>query len=234
MNYLSAFLLFKNEEQYLKEWLDYHLSIKISHFYLYNNNSTDNFLEILEPYKDKITFIDWPGETRRSDAYTHACKNCDSKWLAIIDSDEFIFSPMNLDVPELLKKMEGYDSIEIFWQNFNSSGHIKKPSGPVLTSYTESYEDRHLKTIIQPKFMVSPIDSHRFLTANSKIKSLKRRVLRLNHYIVKSREECEFKNKRRGKDNSERVDFHIYWKRWNKPGKKDVEIINRLKEIENV
>jgi len=35
---ISLCLIFKNEAPFLKEWLDYHLSIGIDHFYLYNNN----------------------------------------------------------------------------------------------------------------------------------------------------------------------------------------------------
>ncbi len=41
--------IFKNEASYLKEWIEYHEMIGIEHFYLYNNNSDDNYRDILQP-----------------------------------------------------------------------------------------------------------------------------------------------------------------------------------------
>lgn len=38
--------MFYNEAKFLKERLDYHLVIGVSHFYLYNNNSTDDYMPV--------------------------------------------------------------------------------------------------------------------------------------------------------------------------------------------
>lgn len=48
--------------------------IGIEHFYLYNNNSTDNYEEVLKPYIDKglVTLIDWPQEHSQRQAYHNA------------------------------------------------------------------------------------------------------------------------------------------------------------------
>lgn len=43
---VSLCLVFYNEAKFLKEWLDYHLVIGVSHFYLYNNNSTDDYMPV--------------------------------------------------------------------------------------------------------------------------------------------------------------------------------------------
>ena len=50
---LSLCLIFKNEAPFLKEWLDFHFMLGVEHFYMYNNNSTDNFREIIQPYIEK-------------------------------------------------------------------------------------------------------------------------------------------------------------------------------------
>lgn len=50
---LSVCSIFKNEAPYLREWIEYHLIVGIEHFYLYNNNSEDNFEEVLRPYIEK-------------------------------------------------------------------------------------------------------------------------------------------------------------------------------------
>ena len=40
---LAVVAIFKDEGRYLREWLDYHLLAGVEHFYLYNNDSADNF-----------------------------------------------------------------------------------------------------------------------------------------------------------------------------------------------
>ena len=45
---ISLCLIFKNEAPFLKEWLDYHLTVGVDHFYLYNNNSDDDFKKIVD------------------------------------------------------------------------------------------------------------------------------------------------------------------------------------------
>ena len=59
---LSLCLIFKNEAPFLKEWIDYHTIVGVDHFYLYNNNSDDNYKEVLEPYirQGIVTLIEWP------------------------------------------------------------------------------------------------------------------------------------------------------------------------------
>ena len=58
---VSLCLIFKNEAPFLKEWLDYHLTVGVEHFYLYNNSSDDDFKRVLEPYikKGTVALIDW-------------------------------------------------------------------------------------------------------------------------------------------------------------------------------
>src|SRR4051794_11337491 len=44
--------IFQNEAKYLKEWIEYHRLVGAQHFYLYNNRSTDHYMDILQPYID--------------------------------------------------------------------------------------------------------------------------------------------------------------------------------------
>ena len=90
---VSLCLIFKDEAPYLKEWLEYHILIGIDHFYLYNNNSTDNFVEILEPYirSGKVTLTNWAQNYSQIGAYEH-CYNMsknETHWLGYLDTDEF-------------------------------------------------------------------------------------------------------------------------------------------------
>src|SRR5215204_456630 len=45
--------MFQNEAPYLKEWIEYHRLVGVKHFYLWNNQSEDDYLSVLQPYIDK-------------------------------------------------------------------------------------------------------------------------------------------------------------------------------------
>ncbi|MBQ3442569.1 MAG: glycosyltransferase family 92 protein [Selenomonadaceae bacterium] len=51
---LAVVAIFKDEARYLREWLDYHLAAGVEHFYLYNNDSSDDYATVLAPYVKKI------------------------------------------------------------------------------------------------------------------------------------------------------------------------------------
>ena len=91
---LSVVAILKNEAPYLKEWLDYHLLAGVEHFYLYDNDSTDNQAEVVAPYV-KAGLVDYtllPGKAMQYAAYDDAVKRFKfhSRYMAFIDCDEFI------------------------------------------------------------------------------------------------------------------------------------------------
>ncbi|MCB1136166.1 MAG: glycosyltransferase family 92 protein, partial [Chlamydiia bacterium] len=91
--------VFQNEGPYLREWIEYHRMIGAEHFILFNNNSDDDYLNILDPYiQDKVvTLVEWP-TPRHQASYnqTGAIRQAlnmsrgKTRWLASIDIDEFI------------------------------------------------------------------------------------------------------------------------------------------------
>lgn len=95
---VSLCLIFKNEAPFLKEWLDYHLTVGVNHFYLYNNNSDDNYKEIVKPYVEKgiVTLIEWPYDHSQFKAYKHCYDNfrSETNWLSFLDADEFLYLSM--------------------------------------------------------------------------------------------------------------------------------------------
>jgi len=58
MKYLSVVAVLKDERPNLQEWLDFHLSVGVEHFYLYDNGSSDGSAEVLYPYIEsgKVTY----------------------------------------------------------------------------------------------------------------------------------------------------------------------------------
>lgn len=98
--YLSAATVFQDEAPYVEEWLAFCVSEGIEHVLLYDNGSSDNFREVLEPWiaAGIAEVIDWPLHWK-SGAQVKAFKDAlgrlrgRSRWVAFIDIDEFLFSP---------------------------------------------------------------------------------------------------------------------------------------------
>lgn len=110
---ISVCAIFQNEASYFKEWIEYHRLIGVEHFYLFNNDSTDDFLEVLQPYiaEGVVDLINWPGRDKNGswlqvqiNAYNFCIKKCRgiSTWLAIIDLDEFIVPVQKANLVEFL------------------------------------------------------------------------------------------------------------------------------------
>jgi hypothetical protein len=154
-HYLAVCGIFRDEAFYLEEWLSFHHQMGVSHFYLYNDRSQDNYMDVLAPWikKGLVTLTDWHALGQVS-AYNHCIKThrMNARWIAIIDIDEFLFSPKNLRLPEILKEYEESAAIFVFWVLFGSSGHIKRPDKTVIESYTRCLDyDAALKEDYHPK-----------------------------------------------------------------------------------
>ncbi len=102
---LAVVSIMKNEAPYVKEWLDYHLLAGVEHFYIFDNESSDNLKEILQPYVDAgiVTYIFYPGKARQYEAYNEAIQSYKffCRYIAFIDADEFIFPQNNKGIVEI-------------------------------------------------------------------------------------------------------------------------------------
>lgn len=136
--------IFKNEAKFLDEWIQFHLVIGIDHFYLYNNNSDDNYAEILKPYIEKgiVDLIDWPFNHSQMDAY----KECydkhrnDTNWLTFIDVDEFICPIATEDIKSWLASYKNYPGVAVYWKQFGSNGKLFHDNNElVIEQYTQCW-----------------------------------------------------------------------------------------------
>ena len=167
---LAVAAIFKDEARYLKEWLDYHLLAGVEHFYLYNNDSSDDFREVLAPYVEEnlVTLIEFPGRVMQYPAYNDALEKFrfECRYLAFIDLDEFIFPKSNRSVVEVVDEILSADpnaaALAINWQVFGSNGQEKADySRGVLERFTrrapsdwtpnECGGNAHVKTIANPR-----------------------------------------------------------------------------------
>ena len=137
--------IFKNEAPFIKEWIEYHMLLGVEHFYLYNNNSEDNFIQVLQPYITTgiVTLIDWPTIPGQQASYEDFYKKYrhETQWVSFLDLDEFICPLKYLDIPSWLQKFKKYPIIMIYWKMFGTSGHLEHDySKLVIEQYINSWD----------------------------------------------------------------------------------------------
>jgi len=160
--------LCKNEGPYLDEWLHYHLLAGVEHFYLYDNGSLDNTLEVLAPYIEKgiVDLTIWPSATddpnhvnAQIQAYKDGLKRAVgiATWVALIDLDEYILPIQHQTITECLNKnFKDVDAIYVNWRNFGTSYLTIPPGEPILNKMVLSssmYHPRNVvgKSIVRPE-----------------------------------------------------------------------------------
>jgi len=191
--YLSVCAIFRNEAPYLEEWLVFHLGIGVEHFYLYENRSIDDFRAVLAPFLERrqVTLTDWPKAKGQKAAYRHCLRSAaaESRWVAFLDLDEFLFSPQQRDIRPILEKYRELSSLQVRRATFGSSGHKTKPAAGVLQSYTwRAAELRGPKSIANPRLIRAIHNPHQFsMWGDDETHFCDE--LRINHYWSRSLEE---------------------------------------------
>ena len=158
-DYYSVAVIVKNEARFIREFVLFYQSTGADRIYLYDNDSDDNLLEELEPFLKSGLFVyrKWPGHTVQTAAYRDAVRRTRrrTRWLALVDADEFLFSPRK-SMPDQLREYEQYPGIGVNWLMFGPNGHVTRPEGLVMESYTTTLKDQdslmncHIKSIVRP------------------------------------------------------------------------------------
>ena len=209
---LAVCAVFKNEARFIKEWLEFYKLIGVQHFYLYDNNSTDNYKEILEPYiqAGNVDLSASYDSNVTCDAQRTSYNDCISKvrgkvkWLAILDIDEFLFPVQQSNLQDFLKNYEDYGAVCANWLMFGTS-NIEAISDDQLLIESlimrDQHAEPHIKSIIQPS-KVELFDIHNatifypgfFQITAEKVQfsgdispSLNMGQLRINHYWAKDK-----------------------------------------------
>jgi len=199
---VSIVCIFREEAPFLDEWIKFHVSMGVSHFYLYNNFSTDAFQEVLKPYLEQklVSFYDWPVEVGQLAAYRHCVKKhaMDTRWMAFIDVDEFLFAPDCRPLGVVLSEYSDHPGVVVHSPYFGSAGHRKRPPVPITKAFTmrASLSKTSAKTVANPRWIYAIRNVHLFkYWANVGVSTDGREFdpetvyldkLRLNHYWSRS------------------------------------------------
>jgi Glycosyltransferase family 92 len=214
--YLAVCALFRNEAPYLREWIEFHRLVGVDRFFLYDNASSDDYLDVLAPYLDEqvVVLHEWPAPAPDQREVFDDCLRIhrdDARWIAFIDLDEFLFSPTGETLDRLLPDFERWPGVGVEWAMFSLSGGREKPGDLVIDSYPfrDAYDQRLVKLIVDPLRTVRCLGAHWFefehgLPADengwplafpaSKATAFAR--LRINHYASRSEQEALAKTTR--------------------------------------
>lgn len=134
--------VFKNEAHILSEWIQHYLQRGVDHIYLVNDNSTDGFEKELRPFSEHVTLFhndivtnDVGRQTRIYEKYFRPLL-ATTKWMSILDLDEFLYSPTGNSFASILTSYEGASQLQIDWLHFGSNGHIHQPIS-VVSGFTK-------------------------------------------------------------------------------------------------
>ncbi len=143
------------------EWVEYHLLMGVSHFYVNDECSPEPlFSQALDHYRQlgvlTVTAASLtrnctdykPNETNlMRSTFQNYSKNCE--WVSLIDMDEFItLLPVQSESLLDLLAHSRFPFVRMPWWSIGSDGHEKRPQGLMIENYRRGgLQIHHLKTI---------------------------------------------------------------------------------------
>jgi glycosyltransferase involved in cell wall biosynthesis len=259
----TACLIVKNEAPYLLEWIAYYDQLGFDKIVVYENNSTDNSLEILQ-HLDKCGIIEtrpWKTGATSSpqiSAYADALRKISTDWIFFVDCDEFLV----LHNTSLKTFLEPFDArpevsaVAVNWRIFGSSGLKTYEEGLVIERFVMASEpdfppNRHVKSFVRAKdvgavvhmhlsdvkgLVVGPDGVPASFTQRGITAAVDISIAQLNHYYTKTPEEYLIK-RNRGQAGEGENSVHKYWyndETFTGHDRNDVEDRSALQYLSNV
>lgn len=190
--YLGILATFKNEAMILKEWIEHHKWQGFDHIFLINNDSDDDYMNILKPYikSGYITLYNLPGKYQQVNNYNIVFQLIHNsiKWLAVSDIDEYWYTPNN-NVKTYIESIDerGVDILYTRWYSFGSSGYVDQPPNIRTSFIMRSNDVGSIKAIVKTSH-VNFLDIHQHNFKEDSAVMVDYTNIRLNHYRVMSEE----------------------------------------------
>jgi hypothetical protein len=191
----------KNEDFYIKEWVEYHKKIGFDTIFIFQN---DWDCQLDDNDIVKITF---DGECKQIISYNHFIQNYhkEYQWGAFFDVDEFLVLKKHNNIKDFLSEYNNFDSIGINWVFFGDNGNETiNGDYSLIRRFTKRQKnvDPHIKTILKLSPNVN-MNIHNPTGVWYDVKGNKHSgafnyngnidVVQLNHYYVKTKEEFKIK-----------------------------------------
>lgn len=247
-HFFSVGAVFKNEAHALKEWLEHYIREGADHFYLVDDSSTDNSVEILAPYIERGLVTLYQPTWHRYLGRQRAMYNNfflpvlkESQWFLVVDLDEFVWSPACKDLPHLLRQIPHLAQIQVSVTIFGSNGHVKQPPS-MIAGFTRRSRDIVTKEPACLKYFVN--SSYEFESLNvhhatfkdeslelTRFQLLGPTFLRLNHYSCQSREVWEKVKTTRGDCDEYLTRTEDHWNLADQNDVEDTGLLERMRKM---
>ena len=215
--------IIKNENDYLEEWIEWHLKLGFSEIYLYEDYDSNSHKEITDKYENvhlsqvKDVGLVQNNDMRQQTLYQWFCENYKDKmdWCAFIDIDEFVILD-GITLEELCSKFNDseFNAFALWWKMFNANGCIRKSSKKVMERFTKSIDNclAEASSLFMYKSFINmhkdvlwehvhkvtktcDVENNR-IDYNPKLNKTIYKYAWINHYFTKSYEEYKLRLKR--------------------------------------
>lgn len=153
---LSICIIIKDEGEYLPEWLDWHIMQGAEHFYIYDNGSKIPVGQCIPEQYRCLCTVNYAPDMAQMDAYSHCLaehKN-ETKWIAFIDTDEFIRILDGRSIQDLLRDIPNeVDAVALPWIVYGANGQRDKTDMPVRERFRTAV-DTYPRYLPQSKCIV--------------------------------------------------------------------------------
>lgn len=154
----------RNENRYLREWIEWHKGLGVEKFFIYDNGhgNDENPRDVIGD-DPQVVIFDWrnrDGNTQ-CEAYDECYREHGSEfaWMGFIDIDEFVRSEMPL--PDLLSMLQA-DVVAFSWRMMTDNGLVHYDPRPVQERFTQPSEDLKPETQFVKSFVRGGIEGLSF------------------------------------------------------------------------
>lgn len=159
----------KCENNYIREWVEYHSNIGFDKIFIYDNNDPEGelFEDVIQDYIDsgKCEIVDYRGRKCCQEEAYHDCyvKNRDKyDWIAVFDIDEFLTLKRHSDVKAFLadRRYDKFQVIHLNWMCYGDNGMLdadgrgclERFANPLpfdIRRFKDFPENNHIKSIVR-------------------------------------------------------------------------------------
>lgn len=151
----------KNENRYIREWVEYYKKLGVYHIFLYDNNDVDGerFDSVIKDYMDSgfvevidvrgmhkvrnITELNWGTQADCYNGCYHKKLN-GYDWCMFLDIDEFITLTHNKSINDFLSsnRFNNFSCIQVNWVNYGDNNLLLYENKPVLKRFTKRCDNQ--------------------------------------------------------------------------------------------
>ena len=173
---IALCMIAKNENLYIKEFVEYYKNLGIKKIYLYDNNDIngENFNTILYSYINS-KFIKIKNIRGKSEVQLFAFNNCYQRylnkysWFMFLDVDEFLYIKNNKTLSSFLSDNRFFNCNSIFinYNEYGDSDLLKYDNRSIFKRFTQSKYIACGKSLTRGGIKNAKIDIHKPLYINN-------------------------------------------------------------------